>query len=131
MVMNRIYAKSNETINEKLVQESIGDILKENEFYYQHLLQIYPRGQVKLIKAIAKEGTVKEIENNDDSVIGGYLSGKQKPTRNRCGINAFANGEIRMETDQIHTVKPLSVRIPMGGLTVITGVSGSGNKTCI
>lgn len=61
MVMNRIYAKSNETINEKLVQESIGDILKENEFYYQHLLQIYPRGQVKLIKAIAKEGTVKEI----------------------------------------------------------------------
>ena len=36
-----------------------------------------------------------------------------------------------METDQIHTVKPLSVRIPKTALTVITGVSGSGKTTMI
>ena len=44
---------------------------------------------------------------------------EQKQAPQRCSA---ANGEIRMETDQIHTVKPLSVRIPKTALTVITGV---------
>ncbi len=33
---------------------------------------------------------------------------------------------IHLETGLIHTVHPLDVRIPMGWLTVVTGVSGSG-----
>ena len=61
MVLNRLYAKSGRPLDEELVQESIRDILRENEFYYQHLLQVYPKGQVKLVKAIAKEKKVKEI----------------------------------------------------------------------
>lgn len=61
MIMNRLYAKSGKTTDWPLVLESINDILKENEFYYQHLLKVYPKGQVKLIKAIAKEKKVKEI----------------------------------------------------------------------
>lgn len=61
MVLNRLYAKADRSLDEELVQESIRDILRENEFYYQHLLQVYPKGQVKLMKAIAKEKKVKEI----------------------------------------------------------------------
>lgn len=61
MIMNRLYAKASRTVNTELVKESILDILRENEFYYQHLLQVYSRGQVKLVKAIAKEKKVKEI----------------------------------------------------------------------
>lgn len=61
MVLNRLYAKAGRPLDETLVQESIRDILRENEFYYQHLLQVYPKGQVKLVKAIAKEKKVKEI----------------------------------------------------------------------
>ena len=61
MILNRLFAKSARAIDETLVQECIRDILKENEFYYQHLLQVYPKGQVKLVKAIAKEKKVKEI----------------------------------------------------------------------
>ena len=61
MVLNRLYAKADRPLDEELVQESIRDILRENEFYYQHLLQVYPKGQVKLVKAIAKEKKVKEI----------------------------------------------------------------------
>ena len=60
MILNRLYAKVSRPIDMDLAQESIREILQENEFYYQHLLQVYPRGQVKLIKAIAKEKKVKE-----------------------------------------------------------------------
>ena len=36
-----------------------------------------------------------------------------------------------MQTAPIHTVKPLDVKIPMGKLTVVTGVSGSGKTTMV
>lgn len=61
MIMNRLYSKSKRTVDAELVQECIRDILRENDYYYQHLLQAYSRGQIKLIKAIAKEKKVKEI----------------------------------------------------------------------
>ena len=43
----------------------------------------------------------------------------------------FSDGEIFLETGPVHTVKPLSVRIPKGRLTVVTGVSGSGKTTMV
>lgn len=43
----------------------------------------------------------------------------------------FNDGKITMTTDAIHTVKPLSVEIPKGRLTVVTGVSGSGKTTMV
>ena len=61
MILNRLYAKAGRVIDTDLLQECIRDILSENELYYQHLLQVYPKGQVKLVKAIAKEKKVKEI----------------------------------------------------------------------
>ena len=36
-----------------------------------------------------------------------------------------------METSAIHTVRPLSIEIPKGRLTVVTGVSGSGKTTMV
>ena len=61
MVLNHLYAKVNREMDAALVQECIMDIINENEFYYQYLLRAYSRGQAKLIKAVAKEGKVKEI----------------------------------------------------------------------
>ena len=43
----------------------------------------------------------------------------------------FEKGTIHMETSGIHTVKPLSVTLPKGRLTVVTGVSGSGKTTMV
>ena len=61
MILNRLYAKHGSNIDWGSVCDCMLDVLRENEFYYQHLLKVYTRGQIKLIKAIAKEKTVREI----------------------------------------------------------------------
>lgn len=78
-------------------------------------------------------GTVSKIAGNPDSVIGPYLSDHYE-ARIRPVTRAeemFAHGTIHLLTDTIHTVHPLDARIPMGRLTVVTGVSGSGKTTMV
>ena len=82
---------------------------------------------------VVAEGTISEIEKNKNSLIGGYFSGA-KSVNVREGApkeQMFENGKIELETDSIHTVKPLKAEIPKGRLTVITGVSGSGKTTMV
>ena len=82
---------------------------------------------------VVVEGTISEIEKNKNSLIGGYFSGA-KSVNVREGApkeQMFENGKIELETDSIHTVKPLKAEIPKGRLTVITGVSGSGKTTMV
>ena len=112
--------------NSVLLVDHDTQILKEADW----LIEMGPEAGAKGGTVIA-EGTVEELKGSADSVIGRYLAGEQSPVRYGIGADAFANGEIRMETDRIHTVLPLSVRIPKTALTVITGVSGSGKTTLI
>ncbi len=82
---------------------------------------------------IVAQGSVEELENNDKSIIGGFLSGKEDTLIRKKSTeeNLFEYGKIHLETKQIHTVKPLKVDIPKGKLTVVTGVSGSGKTTMV
>ena len=82
---------------------------------------------------VIAEGSVNDIEANKCSKIGPFLSGKAsiKVRQQIPAADMFKNGKIAMTTDAIHTVKPLSVEIPKGRLTVITGVSGSGKTTMV
>ena len=112
--------------NTVLLVDHDTQILKEADW----LIEMGPEAGEQGGRVIA-EGTVEELENSGVSVIGKYLSGKQKPVRCGRGDGVFSNGAIRMETERIHTVRPLSVRIPKKGLTVVTGVSGSGKTTLI
>lgn len=82
---------------------------------------------------VMAQGTVNDIEVNEQSKIGPFLSGKASiNVRRRVeAADMFNEGKISMITDAIHTVRPLSVEIPKGRLTVITGVSGSGKTTMV
>ena len=82
---------------------------------------------------VIAEGRISEIEANPSSRIGSFLSGKADVhVRESAAFDTmFADGVIEMETGEIHTVKPLFVRIPKGRLTVVTGVSGSGKTTLV
>lgn len=82
---------------------------------------------------VMAQGTVNDIEVNEQSKIGPFLSGKASiNVRRRVeAADMFNEGKIAMITDAIHTVRPLSVEIPKGRLTVITGVSGSGKTTMV
>lgn len=82
---------------------------------------------------VIAQGTIGDIEANEYSRIGPFLSGKN-PLKVRQQIkdsDIFIDGKITMVTDAIHTVKPLKVEIPKGRLTVVTGVSGSGKTTMV
>ena len=82
---------------------------------------------------ILTQGTVEETARNPDSMIGPFLSPDYKGVhRKRASRDElFSLGGIRMDTSEIHTVKPLSVSFPKGRLTVVTGVSGSGKTTMV
>ena len=82
---------------------------------------------------IISQGRVEDISKNPESVIGPYLSdhyeSRIRPVTKREAL--FDKGAIHLETGAIHTVHPLDVWIPMGRLTVVTGVSGSGKTTMV
>ena len=82
---------------------------------------------------VISEGKIEDISKNPQSVIGPFLSGQYeariRPVLQTASM--FEKGAIHLETGVIHTVHPLDVRIPMGRLTVVTGVSGSGKTTMV
>jgi excinuclease ABC subunit A len=82
---------------------------------------------------VLAQGTPAEIRHNAKSLIAGFLDGSQPVVvRNRLPLPPVSpTNWIRMDIEAIHTVHPLSIAIPRGRMTAVTGVSGSGKTTVI
>ncbi|MDE7444550.1 MAG: excinuclease ABC subunit UvrA [Lachnospiraceae bacterium] len=78
---------------------------------------------------VVAQGTAKEIMEVEESVTGQYLSGKKQvpvpETRRR------PKGWLSVTGAKENNLKNISVKIPLGVLTCVTGVSGSGKSSLV
>ena len=75
-------------------------------------------------------GTVEDIKKCEKSLTGQYLSGKKKipvPEKRRDGNGKF----LEIKGARQNNLKNIDVKIPLGKLVAVTGVSGSGKSSLI
>lgn len=78
---------------------------------------------------IVAAGTPDEVKKNKKSITGKYLSGELKinvPSKRRS-LNEY----IILEKAKEHNLQDVTLKLPLGGMTCITGVSGSGKSTLV
>ena len=96
-----------------------------------HLIELGPGAGVEGGR-ILTQGPLAVVRKDPASKIAPYLTDHPLfRTERAASEHLFDLGRIHLETGAIHTVKSLSLDIPKGRLTVVTGVSGSGKTTLV
>ena len=80
---------------------------------------------------IVAEGTPAEIQANANSLTGQYLSGKKQITYNHKRHTPDPARWLSLSHATGNNLKDVSLKLPVGLLTCVTGVSGSGKSTLI
>ncbi len=81
--------------------------------------------------SIVAEGTPTEVLANPKSLTGQYLSGKKQIIYKKTRTKPDPTRWIKLNNATGNNLRDVSVKIPVGLLSCITGVSGSGKSTLI
>ena len=110
--------------NTLIVVEHDEDTMKEADY----IVDIGP-GAGEHGGEVVAAGTAKEIMKNKKSVTGAYLSGRKKipvPEKRR-----EPKGFLKILGARENNLKNIDVEIPLGVMTCVTGVSGSGKSSLV
>ena len=94
-----------------------------------YVLDLGP-GAGKLGGYVVAEGTPQDIMHAPQSLTGHYLSG-EAAILHRIAPRSLTGKWITVEGARSHNLHDLTVKFPLGVMTVITGVSGSGKSTLV
>ncbi|MBR6523008.1 MAG: excinuclease ABC subunit UvrA [Clostridia bacterium] len=111
--------------NTLIVVEHDEDTMRQSDW----IVDIGPGAGVHGGQIIA-QGTAEEIMKNEKSITGDYLSGRKKidvPKERRKGNGKF----ITVKGARENNLKNIDVSFPVGLLTAVTGVSGSGKSSLV
>ena len=110
--------------NSVLVVEHDEDTMREADY----IVDIGPGAGEHGGKVVA-EGNAEEIMANPDSITGAYLSGKKKiPVPE---VREKPSGWLEITGAEENNLKGIDVEIPLGIMTCVTGVSGSGKSSLV
>jgi len=95
-----------------------------------HVVDLGPGAGVHGGKVVA-EGTPEEIRQNPQSLTGQYLSGRRSIAIPKKRNKQNRNHQLEITGATGNNLKSVSVAIPLGLMTCVTGVSGSGKSTLV
>ena len=78
---------------------------------------------------IVATGTVEDLMNCEESITGAYLSGRIRIPVPK--VRRAPTGWIEVRGAQENNLKKINVKFPLGVLTCVTGVSGSGKSSLV
>ena len=78
---------------------------------------------------IVATGTAEDLMNCEESITGAYLSGRIRIPVPK--VRRAPNGWIEVRGAQENNLKKINVKFPLGVLTCVTGVSGSGKSSLV
>ena len=110
--------------NTLLVVEHDEDTIRRAD----HIIDIGP-GAGRLGGEVTATGTYAEICANKNSLTGKYLAHPIQHPKETLRKMGAERPVLRMIAPKLHNLSEKKVDIPLGALTVITGVSGSGKST--